>query len=222
MPGVLGVWTAADLAASNYGPYANRMAGEGPRRFGGQADQQARAGRGPGPLCRRSDRLRGGRNLAGQDAAEAVIADIDPLPAVTTPPMPPNPARPNCGTTFPATWCSTSITAMPPKPTRPSQRPRMSRGSISTTRASPWSPLEPRAGMAIRRQTGPLHAVCADTGRCHQQGAAGPAAQCRQVQVRIVTGHVGGSFGMKSVNYPEYVCLLHASKVLGTSGEMDR
>jgi len=34
-------------------------------------------------------------------------------------------------------------------------------------------------------------------------------------QVRVMTGHVGGSFGMKSAAYPEYVPLLHAAKDLG-------
>ncbi|MBC9206709.1 xanthine dehydrogenase family protein molybdopterin-binding subunit [Roseomonas aerophila] len=34
-------------------------------------------------------------------------------------------------------------------------------------------------------------------------------------KLRILTGHVGGSFGMKAGAYPEYLCLLHAAKVLG-------
>jgi carbon-monoxide dehydrogenase large subunit len=34
-------------------------------------------------------------------------------------------------------------------------------------------------------------------------------------QVRVVTGQVGGSFGMKASVYPEYVCILHAAKLLG-------
>ena len=33
-------------------------------------------------------------------------------------------------------------------------------------------------------------------------------------QVRVITGNVGGSFGMKIVAYPEYVCALYATKVL--------
>ena len=33
--------------------------------------------------------------------------------------------------------------------------------------------------------------------------------------VRIVTGQVGGSFGMKAAVFPEYVCLLHAARALG-------
>src|SRR5215813_13892420 len=34
-------------------------------------------------------------------------------------------------------------------------------------------------------------------------------------QVRILTANVGGSFGMKNLNYPEYACILHAAKDLG-------
>jgi carbon-monoxide dehydrogenase large subunit len=34
-------------------------------------------------------------------------------------------------------------------------------------------------------------------------------------KVRVVTGQVGGSFGMKASVYPEYVCILHAAKLLG-------
>ncbi|HZF74892.1 MAG TPA: xanthine dehydrogenase family protein molybdopterin-binding subunit [Acetobacteraceae bacterium] len=36
-----------------------------------------------------------------------------------------------------------------------------------------------------------------------------------QDQVRILTGNVGGSFGMKANAYPEYICVLHAAKMLG-------
>ena len=34
-------------------------------------------------------------------------------------------------------------------------------------------------------------------------------------QVRVVSGNVGGSFGMKAAPYPEYVCVLHAARALG-------
>src|SRR5215467_6290537 len=34
-------------------------------------------------------------------------------------------------------------------------------------------------------------------------------------QLRMLTGHVGGSFGMKSAPFPEYVCVLHAARALG-------
>ena len=34
-------------------------------------------------------------------------------------------------------------------------------------------------------------------------------------RVRVKTGHVGGSFGMKAAVYPEYVAILHAARALG-------
>jgi aerobic carbon-monoxide dehydrogenase large subunit len=34
-------------------------------------------------------------------------------------------------------------------------------------------------------------------------------------KVRVLTGNVGGSFGMKAAVYPEYVCILHAARALG-------
>ncbi|HEY4141882.1 MAG TPA: molybdopterin cofactor-binding domain-containing protein, partial [Pseudolabrys sp.] len=33
-------------------------------------------------------------------------------------------------------------------------------------------------------------------------------------KVRVLTGNVGGSFGMKATAYPEYVCILHAARAL--------
>jgi carbon-monoxide dehydrogenase large subunit len=37
----------------------------------------------------------------------------------------------------------------------------------------------------------------------------------KPAQMRVVTGNVGGSFGMKGSPYPEYAGLFHASKILG-------
>ena len=34
-------------------------------------------------------------------------------------------------------------------------------------------------------------------------------------KLRVLTGNVGGSFGMKSSAYPEYICLLYAARALG-------
>ncbi len=34
-------------------------------------------------------------------------------------------------------------------------------------------------------------------------------------KVRVITGQVGGSFGMKAAVYPEYVCILHGARALG-------
>ncbi len=34
-------------------------------------------------------------------------------------------------------------------------------------------------------------------------------------KMRVLTGNVGGSFGMKAASYPEYVCILHGARALG-------
>ena len=61
-------------------------------------------------------------------------------------------------------------------------------------------------------------------GRCTScsQGVFGLKNQLRRHaraskpdKVRVLTGNVGGSFGMKAAVYPEYVCILHAARELG-------
>ena len=53
------------------------------------------------------------------------------------------------------------------------------------------------------------------------QGVTGMRAQVSDAlgvdakAVRILTGQVGGSFGMKGVLFPEYVCVLHGARALG-------
>src|SRR4029079_9259298 len=53
------------------------------------------------------------------------------------------------------------------------------------------------------------------------QGVSGNKAVMARIlnvppeKVRILTANVGGSLGMKNVNYPEYTCILHAAKALG-------
>ena len=85
MPGVLGVWTGADLASANYGPYTCGLPLK--NRDGSPLLQTNRT-------ALMSDKVRYvgdpvafvvAETLAqARDAAEAVVLDIDPLPAVTS------------------------------------------------------------------------------------------------------------------------------------------
>src|SRR5207244_9921951 len=84
MPGVLGVWTGADMAAANYNPFTCGLPLK--NRDGSPLLQTNRT-------ALASDRVRFvgdpvafvvAETLAqARDAAEAVAVDIDPLPAVT-------------------------------------------------------------------------------------------------------------------------------------------
>src|SRR5258705_1742127 len=86
MPGVLGVWTGADLAASNYGPYTCGLPLK--NRDGTPLLQTNRTA-----LMTDKVRYVGDPGAfvvpetlpQAREAAEAVVVDIDPLPAVTEP-----------------------------------------------------------------------------------------------------------------------------------------
>ena len=62
-----------------------------------------------------------------------------------------------------------------------------------------------------------LHAACAlSQGVFGMKGnMAGRSSRSTPDKVRVLTGNVGGSFGMKRAVYPEYVCILHAARALG-------
>jgi carbon-monoxide dehydrogenase large subunit len=76
--------------------------------------------------------------------------------------------------------------------------------------------MEPRAAVGVY-----------DRGTSHftlhvpSQGVFGMKARIAEIlkvepkQLRVLTRHVGGSFGMKSAPFPEYVCVLHAARALG-------
>jgi carbon-monoxide dehydrogenase large subunit len=78
------------------------------------------------------------------------------------------------------------------------------------------APLEPRAAIAsfdAAEGRFTLHLGCQGVFgmRAALAGMLGVPAQ----RVRVLTGHVGGSFGMKASPYPEYLPLLHAARALG-------
>ena len=74
--------------------------------------------------------------------------------------------------------------------------------------------MEPRAALA-------LYEAGRFTLHVPSQGVFGMRANVAQVlgvepkQVRVLTGNVGGSFGMKAPVFAEYVCVLHAARALG-------
>ena len=92
----------------------------------------------------------------------------------------------------------------------------MTKLDIVNTRVAVVS-MEPRVGARLLRQgERALHHPGADPGRRRQPRQRSPRIlKVPNEKVRILTANVGGSFGMKNVNYPEYICILHAAKALG-------
>ena len=76
--------------------------------------------------------------------------------------------------------------------------------------------MEPRVALGHYDKTKDRYTIQVPT-----QGVSGNKAIIARIlnvpseKVRVLTANVGGSFGMKNLNYPEYACILHAAKALG-------
>ncbi|WJR75421.1 xanthine dehydrogenase family protein molybdopterin-binding subunit [Bradyrhizobium sp. NP1] len=216
MPGVLGVWTGADLVAANYNPLTSGVPLK--NRDGSPLLQTNRP-------ALATDRVRFvGDPIAfvvaetaaqARDAAEAVELDIEPLPAVTDAAQAARPGAPQLYDHIPNNTAldyhfgdSEKIDAAF------AAAAHVTKLDIVNSRVA-VAPMEPRAALAS--YDGPSQRY---TLRVPTQGVAGNKATLAGIlnvpaeKVRIITGHVGGSFGMKNVSYPEYTCILYAAKTL--------
>ncbi|WP_213774897.1 xanthine dehydrogenase family protein molybdopterin-binding subunit [Bradyrhizobium sp. dw_78] len=217
MPGVLGIWTGADLAAANYGPFTCGLPLK--NRDGSPLLQTNR----PALV---TDKVRYvGDPVAfvvaetpaqARDAAEAVGLDIEPLPAVTNAEEATKPGAPQLYDHIPNNVAldyhygdTAKIDAAF------AGAAHVTRLDIINTRVA-VVPMEPRVAIGIYDKAADHYTIQVPT-----QGVSGSQATLAKIlnvpaeKVRILTANVGGSFGMKNISYPEYTCILHAAKVLG-------
>ena len=216
MPGVLGVWTGADLAQAQYAPFVCGLPLKS--RDGTPLLQTNRA-------ALMSDKVRYvGDPVAfvvaetvaqARDAAEAVAVDIDPLPAVTDAEEATKPGAPQLYDHIPGNVAldyhygdTARIEAAF------ADAAHVTKLDIVNTRVAVVA-MEPRVALASFDQKAERYTIQVPT-----QGVSGNKVIMARIlnvppeKVRILTANVGGSFGMKNVNYPEYVCILHAAKAL--------
>jgi aerobic carbon-monoxide dehydrogenase large subunit len=213
MPGVLAVYTGADLAA--YGPLKclvplkNRDGTpmKKPLRPALPTDKVRYVG---DPVaCVVADTLQ-----QAKDAAEAVAVDIDPLPAVTLSSAAAQDGAPQLYDDVPNNVAidfhfgdSAKVDAAFAGAAHVTKLDLLNNRLVV-------SAMEPRAAIgAYEGDRLTLHVGC--------QGAFGMKSQLVDIfgvpaeKVHVLVGNVGGSFGMKAPVYPEYVCLLHAARALG-------
>jgi carbon-monoxide dehydrogenase large subunit len=217
MPGVLGIWTGTDLAAAGYAPFTCGLPLKS--RDGTPLLQTNRI-----PLVTDKVRYVGdavafvvAETLAqARDAAEAVVVDIDPLPAVTAPAEAVEPGAPQLYDHIPNNVAldyhfgdTAKIDAAF------AAAAHVTRLDIVNNRVAVVA-MEPRAALASYDKASERFTIQVPT-----QGVSGNRAMLAKNmnlpndKVRILTANVGGSFGMKNINYPEYMCILYAAKVLG-------
>ena len=217
MPGVLGIWTGADLAKAPYNPIncslPMKNADGSPIR---QTNRMALA----------TDRVRFvgdpvavvvAKTLAqAREAAEAVILDIAPLPAVTDAAEAAQPGAPQLYDGIPNNialdYHSGDRAAVAAAFAKAAHVTRL---DIVNTRVA-VVPMEPRSAVGAFDPKSGRYTIHVQT-----QGVSGNRNSLARLlnvapeKVRLLTYNVGGSFGMKNASYPEYLCLLHAAKALG-------
>jgi aerobic carbon-monoxide dehydrogenase large subunit len=217
MPGVLGVWTGTDLASAGYGPFTCGLPLKS--RDGSPLLQTNRM-----PLVTDKVRYVGdavafvvAETLAqARDAAEAVVLDIDPLPAVTSPGEAVKSGAPQLYDHIPNNVAldyhfgdAAKIEAAF------ASAAHVTKVDIVNTRVAVVA-MEPRAALASYDKASERFTIQVPT-----QGVSGNRANLAKNmnlpndKVRVLTANVGGSFGMKNINYPEYMCILYAAKLLG-------
>src|SRR5215472_710982 len=217
MPGVLGVYTAAELEAGRIGPLPPRQVMNNrdgtpmlsPVRYALAKDKVRHVGEAIGAVIAET-------GAEAKDAAEAVIVDIEPLPAVTAPRAAAAPGAPqlydevpgNVGLDFHFGDSEAVAAAF-------ARAAHVTRLELRNNRIV-VNAMEPRSAIAQydpERRHWTLHVGCQGVFgfRNYIAGVFGVGRD----QVRVLTDRVGGSFGMKQPTYAEYYCILHAARELG-------
>jgi aerobic carbon-monoxide dehydrogenase large subunit len=213
MPGVLAVYTGADL--KDYGPLKclvglNNRDGsplKKPQRPALATDRVRYVG---DPIaCVVAETL-----AQAKDAAEAVTIDIEPVPAVVSAEQA---AQPGAPLLYDEIFGNVVLDYQYGDPTAVkaafARAAHVTRLNLINSRLV-VNCIEPRAALASydgTRFTLYLPSQGVFGMRAHVAEALGVETK----NLHVLTGQVGGSFGMKAGVFPEYICLLHAARALG-------
>ncbi len=216
MPGVLGVWTGADLEAAGYGTLKTVL--PVPNRDGSPMKTPVRPSLATDKVRFVGDPVAfvvAETPAQARDAAEAVMVDIESLPAVTDARAAAQPGAPlvfddvpgNIGVDFHYGDTAKVDEAF-------AKAAHVTRLRLISNRIVVCA-MEPRSATGHYDAATDRYTLYAGNqgafGLKHQMAAL---LNIKPAQMRILTGNVGGSFGMKGSPYPEYAGLFHASKLL--------
>lgn len=218
MPGVLAVYTQKDLTEAGYGTLSVRMPH---KNVDGTPIRKAeRLPLADGKVFFVGDPIAcvvAESAAIAQDGAEAVMVDIDMLPAVTmaseavkdgAPLLHPQ-APSNVGLDYAFGDMGAVDRAFAAAAHVTSLRLPSSRVIVN--------PMEPRSALAeFDRKAEKFTLTVGSQGAFGLRAAiADDLLKVPRDKLRILTPHVGGSFGMKAGAFPEYICVLHAARMLG-------
>jgi carbon-monoxide dehydrogenase large subunit len=216
-PGVLAVYTAADMAQAGYGQLRCKL----PLKNADGSDIFAP----PRPLMA-EDRVRYVGEIlavvvaearhAAQEAAELIEVEIEPLPVVTDPEVAVRDDAPRLyddhGNVC-LDWRYGDFDAVERAFAAAAHVTRIKMANNRVVVAA----MEPRAAVAeydARTERFTLHVGCQSAFGL-RQSIAQDILRVEPGQLRVLADDIGGSFGMKSSPYPEYIACLHAARALG-------
>ena len=215
MPGVLAVYTAADLAA--YGPLKCSLplkSRDGsPIRYMPRPSLTGDKVRfvGDPVACVIAETV-----AQAKDAAEAVTLDIEPLTPVLKPADAVKPGAPLVFDAVPNNIALDYHFGDAAKVAEAFAKAKHVTRLETSNQRMVVNPMEPRAAVGEHDEASAKWTLYSSS-----QGVHGMKTSLMDMlgapadNVRVITGQVGGSFGMKAAVYPEYVCLLHGAKMLG-------
>jgi carbon-monoxide dehydrogenase large subunit len=151
-----------------------------------------------------------------KDAAEAVEVDLEVLPSVTQASEAAKPGAPQLYGDVPGNVACDYLYGDPAKVADAfAKAAHVTKLTLINSRLV-VNAMEPRAAIASFDKTSGRYTL-----NVGSQGAFGMKNQLVDIlgvpadKVHVLTGNVGGSFGMKAAVYPEYVPILHAARELG-------
>ncbi len=215
MPGVLAVYTAADLA--DYGPFPFRVAltsRDGspvakPKRFALASKKVSFVGDPVACVIAETPEQ-------AQEAAEAVGLDIDELPAVVEARDADKPGAPQVLEDVPNNVALDYHFGDTEKVNEAfAQAAHVVSMQIAIPRLA-IAPMEPRACLAAYDKDTERFTLWAPTqGVTGSRGGAAEMMKVPQEKIRFIATNVGGSFGMKGSMFAEYICAMHGARALG-------
>jgi carbon-monoxide dehydrogenase large subunit len=217
LPGVLAIYDGADFAAAGYGPF--KCLAPFPNRDGSPMVKPVRHAFAMARVRWVGDPVAiviAETPALARTAAERVELDIDPLPAVAEAasaaaqdaPLLYDEAPGNLALDYHSGDAEAVATAF-------AMAAHVARLDLVNNRII-VNPIEPRAALAdydAETERWTFHIGCQGVFGLRNQLAE--IMQVKPAQLHLLTGNVGGSFGMKASSYPEYIGLLHAARALG-------
>ena len=215
MPGVIAVYTAADL--TGYGPLKSTLPLKNrdgsPIRYTPRPALSGDKVRyvGDAVACVIAETV-----AQAKDAAEAVVLDLEPLPAVLTPADAVKHGAPLLFDAVPNNIALDYHYGDTAKVAEAFAKAKHVTRLTTSNQRMVVNAMEPRAAIGEYDTASGKWTLYSTS-----QGVFGMKTSLMDIlgapadKVRVITGQVGGSFGMKAAVYPEYICILHGARMLG-------